>query len=68
MERKHYAVYDQMTVMADLSVDTMNQSSVSALPATSDRNLSICVPPKASDRIDSFEFAKPKENREHVMV
>ena len=64
LERKHYAVYDQMTVMADLSIDTMNQSSVSALPATSDRSLSICVPPKASDHIDSFDFAQPEENKE----
>ena len=64
MERKHYAVYDQMTVMADLSVDTMNQSSISAVPATSDRSLSICVPPMESDRIDSFDFAELKENRE----
>ena len=55
-------MYDQMTVMADLSVDTMNQSSISAVPATSDRSLSICVPPMKSDRIDSFDFAEP--NRE----
>ena len=61
LEREHYAVYDQMTVMADLANDTMNQSSISSLPAISERNLSMSVPPKASDRIDSFDFAKPEK-------
>lgn len=49
-----------MTVMADLANDTMNQSSVSSLPAHSERHLSMCVPPKASDGIDSYDFAKPE--------
>ena len=60
LETKQYAVYDQMTVMADLANDTMNQSSVSSLPTNPDRNLSMSVPPKASDGIHSFDFAAEK--------
>ena len=49
-----------MTVMADLANDSMNQSCITSLSTNSERNLSMCVPPKPSDGIDSFDFANER--------
>ena len=57
LERQKYAVYDQMTAMADMANDTLNQTTASLAPSA-DRSLSMCVPPTASDGIEEYDFGK----------
>ena len=60
LERQKYAVYDQMTAMADMANDTLNQTTASQAPSA-DRSLSMCVPPSASDGIEEYDFGKTEK-------